>query len=80
MNARNIRTLLTVNAGQYKRLKKIEKRSRKLLGYYQPADFILSEYLQPAAKFYIEEALTRAEKDLDEMETLTMDPFTDEAE
>lgn len=80
MNAKNLRILFTVNAGQYRRLKRLEKRSAKILGYKQPGEYILGDYLQPAAKFYIEDALTRAEEDLNEVEELKRDPFSGEAE
>ena len=62
---------------QYKRLKRIERRTAKLTGRKQPGGYLLSDYLQPGAQLQIEQALTDMEKALDEAEFAAYDPFND---
>lgn len=77
-NGKNIAVLYSLNANQYKRLKKVERRTAKYLGRKYPADLILTDYMQPGSYMLIEYAIDQMEKDLDNMDVITLDPFSEQ--
>lgn len=77
MSAKNITVLYSLTTDQYKRLKNVEKRTEKYLGRKYPANLILTDYMHPGSYMLIECALDQMEKDLDNMDTITTDPFFD---
>ncbi len=77
MTAKNIAILYSLTADQYKRLKNVEKRTEKYLGRKYPANLILTDYMYPGSYMLIDYAIDQMEKDLNNMDTITADPFLD---
>ena len=77
MRIQTVTVFYAINLTQFRRLKRIERRTAKLTGRKKPGGYILSEYLQPGANILIEQALNDMEKALDEAELAAYDPFND---